>query len=279
MSGSVRWESDAEVIALWLQRHPAHTQRAYRHDIDRFLKQVTHPLAEVTVQDLTGFSDSLSGLAVGSRARCLAAVKSLLTFAQKTGHIPINVGAVVKLPIPKDTLEDRILPKIDVWAMIDETGKFRDRVLLRLLYSAAITVSELCALRWKDSKPSSSCGGFIHVSGKNSRLIELRPEIWRSLEVLRSNAADDEPVFQSQKGGGHLHPSQVARIVRAAAKRAGIDLRVSPFWLRHAHATHALADGVSMFAVQQTLGHQSVDTTARYLRVRPLTPSSKEIED
>lgn len=59
---------------------------------------------------------------------------------------------------------------------------------------------------------------------------------------LRESAGFNNPVFQSRKKG-HLHPSQVMRIVRAAAQRAGIDANVSPHWLRHAHASHSLDRG------------------------------------
>ena len=63
--------------------------------------------------------------------------------------------------------------------------------------------------------------------------------------------------------------SQIMRIVRAAAKRAGIDTNVSPHWLRHAHASHALDRGCPIHLVQATLGHASVATTSRYLHARP----------
>src|SRR5690348_16351871 len=79
-------DTDGEVISLWLFGRSAHTQRAYRHDICRFLAFTGLPLARVTLRHLQAFSDSLANLSDGSRARCLAAVKSLLTFAQKIGY-------------------------------------------------------------------------------------------------------------------------------------------------------------------------------------------------
>src|SRR5438270_4835217 len=81
-------DTDAEVIALWLHGRSRHTQRAYVHDVGRFMAFVAAPLQAVKLRDLQAFNDSLVGLADGSRARCLAAVKSLLTFAQKVGYIP-----------------------------------------------------------------------------------------------------------------------------------------------------------------------------------------------
>jgi integrase/recombinase XerD len=67
----------------------------------------------------------------------------------------------------------------------------------------------------------------------------------------------------------------VWRIVRAAAARAGISLAVSPHWLRHAHASHALDRGAPIHLVQATLGHASVATTGKYLHARPTDSSAR----
>ncbi len=75
--------------------------------------------------------------------------------------------------------------------------------------------------------------------------------------------------------GGPLSRTQVFRIVRAAAKRVGIDKDVSPHWLRHARASHALDRDAAVHLVQATLGHSSVATTGRYLHDRPTESSSK----
>lgn len=63
--------------------------------------------------------------------------------------------------------------------------------------------------------------------------------------------------------------------MRQAARTAGIALAVSPHWLRHAHATHALDRGAPIHLVQATLGHVSVATTGRYLHARPSESSGK----
>jgi len=84
----------------------------------------------------------------------------------------------------------------------------------------------------------------------------------------------DAPVFRSRRGG-HLDASAVERIVQKAATRAGIAGRVSPHWLRHAHATHALECQCPIPLVQATLGHASVATTGRYLHARPTDSSAR----
>jgi site-specific recombinase XerD len=97
---------------------------------------------------------------------------------------------------------------------------------------------------------------------------------WRELEATRGDAGPDEPVFASQKGGP-LSPVQAWRVVKAAAKRAGIEGDVSPHWLRHAHASHALDRGAPIHLVQATLGHADLRTTSKYTHARPTDSSSR----
>src|SRR2546428_5463414 len=87
-------------------------------------------------------------------------------------------------------------------------------------------------------------------------------------------ASVNEPVFSSRKQHGHLDRSQVLRIVQTAAKRAGVVGKVSPHWMRHAHASHTLDRGAPLHLVQATLGHSSVATTGRYLHARPTEAES-----
>lgn len=68
------------------------------------------------------------------------------------------------------------------------------------------------------------------------------------------------------------------RIVRAVARRVGIDANVSPHWLRHAHASHSLDRGAPIHLVQATLGHASIATTGKYLHARPQDSSARYLE-
>jgi len=103
--------NDQYVVELWLHGRSPHTQRAYRADVARFLAFVATSLPTVTLGDLQAFADALAqqDLAPSSRVRTLAAIKSLLAFGQRTGYLPLNVGAALKLPPKKDRLAERIL--------------------------------------------------------------------------------------------------------------------------------------------------------------------------
>jgi site-specific recombinase XerD len=121
-------------------------------------------------------------------------------------------------------------------------------------------------------------GGQISVLGKGgeSRCIRLPRQAWNGLTALRQgNPGLADSVFLSFKRGKSLQPLAVHRLVRAAAKRAGIDLPVSPHWLRHAHASHSLDRGAPIHLVQATLGHRNINTTGRYLHARPKESSGR----
>jgi integrase/recombinase XerD len=267
--------TDDQLVALWLHGRSPHTQRAYRRDSERFRTFVGKPLAMTTLGDLQAFADSLTGKP-SSRGRTLAAVKSLLAFGQRTGYLALNVGAALKLPPSRDTLAERILTETDVHRMLALEPDRRNQVLLRLLYIAGLRVSEIAGLVWRDLQPRTD-GGQVTVFGKGSktRTVLLPTSIWRELLRFRQHAALDAAVFGSRHGGGHLHPSSIERLVARAAVRAGLEAKVSPHWLRHSHATHALERGAPIHLVQATLGHASVATTGRYLHARPSDSSSR----
>jgi len=243
---------------------------------------VKKSLGWVTLGDVQGYVTVLEqgSLKPASQNRAITAVKSLLSFGQEIGYFPFNVGAAVKLRPNRDSLAQRILEESAVVKLIDAASKGRDRMLLKLLYVSGVRVGELCGLKWCDTLPRQE-GGQITVFGKGgkTRTILLKPKPWGQLLALRGEAGVLDPIFRSRKGGGHLDASQVRRIVYAAAKKAGLEEQVSPHWMRHAHASHALDRGSPIHLVQATLGHASVSTTGRYLHARPTESSSFYLPD
>ena len=271
--------SDAKLIELWCHGKSPQTQRYYRLEAARFLEFVGKPLAKVTLLDAQAYCDYLHGtrLSVSSQNRAIAAVKALFGFGYKIGVLRVNVGAAIKLPKQKERLAERILPEMTVLAMILNERHPRNRAVLMTLYGLGLRVSELCSLRWKDLQPRD-VGGQVTVYGKGgeTRTLLITPDLWQVLLSQRGDAGRSEPIFRSEVGnkysrkGGALSPSHVTRIVRAAAFRVGItEVKVSPHWLRHAHATHALDNGCPIHLLSSSLGHQSVATTSRYLHARP----------
>jgi integrase/recombinase XerD len=246
-----------------------HTQRAYRTDVDHFLAFVRKPLRTVTVGDVQAWMDTLEEhLAPGSRARKISSVKSLFGFGHRLGYLPFDVGKPLRLPPHRETLADHILDEPDVQRMLALATDPRDRAILYCLYGAGVRVSELCALTWSDVQPRGESAQLnIYGKGAKTRHILLPARAWRELRGLGARAGG-EPVFVSRLGG-RLSESQVRRIVRHAAVHAGIDLAVTPHWLRHSHASHALDHQAPVHLVKETLGHSNLATTGKYLHARP----------
>lgn len=277
--GLTQSSSDDQLLEIWLHGRSIHTQRAYRADVGRFRDGAGKLLRFVTLTDLQHFSDSLVGLAPASRYRTLSTIKSLLAFGHRVGYLPLDVGHVLRLPAFRNRLAERILPEADLHRMLSLEPDSRNRAILTLLYASGVRVSELCGLCWRDLQPGTD-GGQITVLGKGSktRSIQLPHSVWQLLIGIRNQKTiPEDPVFLSRKRktGGFLQTAAVLRIVRAAARRAGIELPVSPHWFRHAHASHALDRGAPIHLVQATLGHASITTTGRYLHARPKESSSR----
>jgi integrase/recombinase XerD len=125
-----------------------------------------------------------------------------------------------------------------------------------------------CGLRWRDVQART--GGAVQVTvygkGDATRVVLLPAALAVELEALRDAAGRDVPVFAGRTGA--LTSGQAYRIVKAAGVRAGVP-GLSPHWLRHAHASHALDGGATIHVVRDTLGHASLATTSRYLHARP----------
>jgi len=272
--------SDEQIIDMWLHGRSLQTQRAYAREVRGFLGYVGVGLRSVSLGMLQGWADNpdLASLAPASRARAIAAVKSVFAFGHRLGYLPFDVAAPLRSPKLKDTLSERILTEADVQRMLAlETNK-RNAVLLRLLYAAGLRVSEACGLSWRDCSERSDGQGQVTAYGKGekTRAILLPATMWAALMSIKPvGASPDAPVFPSRKGGAAMSDVQIRRIVLAAAQRAGIELHVSPHWMRHAHASHSIDRGAPISLVQATLGHSSVATTGRYLHARPSDSSAR----
>jgi len=271
--------NDPDCIDLWLHGRPALTASAYRADVASFRRSAPLPLRQVALADLQRWAESLDGTSPATQRRKLAAVKSLLTFGHRIGYLPFDVGRPLRLPKVKDTLSERILDEAEVQRMIALEPNPRNHVLLRVLYSCGLRISEVSGLKWRDAKGTRK-GGQLTVFGKGgkTRFVIVPMKLWKQVAALRGEAGPDDPIFRSRENGP-LYRSQIHHIVKAAAARAGVSPKASAHWLRHAHASHALDHGAPVHVVQQSLGHGSLATTTRYTHVRPDDGSSNYLPE
>jgi len=163
----------------------------------------------------------------------------------------------------------RALAYEDIKLLLEEgpRGEFeiRDRAILELLYGCGLRVAELVALDWEDVDIKER---WLRVQGKGEkeRLVPMGRFAQKALTdwqaVLGKNSG---PLFPGE-GCERIAVRTVHRIVSRAAKRVGL-VGVSPHVLRHSFATHMLEGGASLRVLQELLGHQSLVTTQRYLKI------------
>jgi integrase/recombinase XerD len=264
--------------------------------VGRFLAKLPVPLDEANQdQAADALTASCEGLGESSGVTSMAYVKSFLSFAYKRGWTDENLGEEMK---PATSASDRaaqvavrIVDQNAIRALLDCASCKRDRLLLGVLYSGALRVSEIVRLTWADVVlRAGRVQLVIHGKGRRKRLVLLDAITSAALLKWRGDWFDPTaPVFPSRQGGGHLSVRTVHIMVKRTARRAevalavtetgGVTSRVSPHWMRHAHASHALARGQSIKAVSNTLGHASVATTNVYLHVNEDTSSSDGLDE
>ena len=282
---ATRAESDEALVKSWLRSlNSPHTQRNFEVTARRFLAELPEAGMRVaTVEDARDALTSMSaGLSEASARQYVLRVKSLLGYAQKLGYTQFNAGATIKVRSDTSnrgaTLAKRIMSEVEVSLLIRAAPSKRDRVLLEVIYAGGLRVSETVGLTWADVLPRDD-RVQLSITGKGGKVRQvLLPEIVsRALHSLRGDAGGDDPVFPSRQGG-HLTERTVNGMVKRAAAKAGINERVSPHWLRHAHGSHAIDRGASLPEVQTTLGHGNIATTSGYLHARPDTSSGLHLD-
>lgn len=270
--------NDQAMIGLFIAtKRSANTKTQYGHSIKMLLDCIGKPLQGFTLQDAITYHDHLKGAyrSVHSVKLHINVAKAIFSFALSMNYVRSNPFAPVKTDTAPEITHKRILTEEQVLKLIDAPKKERDRLALRLMYAAGLRAGELCDLMWSDL----SSDGVLHIrngKGQKSRFVTLSEGMIDRLTAYRGENCKDGYIFQSQqrqnKAGdlldGRLDESQLHRIIKSAAKLAGVDQAASLHWLRHSHASHSLDRGASLVTVRDTLGHASIATTNKYLHAK-----------
>lgn len=276
MNPITRATSDAEIILLWLIGKSKTTITSYQCHVKQFLDFVGKPLESVKIDDLSLWVRRLeltySPVTVANK---ILTVKSLFSFCVKVGYLQMNVGSFIKSPKLKDRLAERILEESEVKRLIGAASQNRDRILLSLMYGLGLRVSELCGLTWDDLKPHGDAGkATVFGKGAKTRVVLISKNLWNQLMAL---PRDGKAVFVSRTSKP-LERTRIHQIIKQCAAASGISEKTSSHWLRHSHASHAIAKGCNLRLLQQSLGHSKLETTEKYLHVSPDEGSSQFID-
>jgi integrase/recombinase XerC len=258
----------------------AHTVRAQKGDLE---KLVTHALQEswasweVTPRTLRRFALELGarGLDPASQARILSTVRGFFRWLWDTGRISNNAASGLRNPkqaskLPAFLTEGESASLLDLPAAVDFPSA-RLRCLLELLYASGLRVSELVGLDLQDVFFEQRT---LRVMGKGSKerlvpfhegaavILEHYLDLRRNHLALKS-LPPTAAIFLNLRGG-RLTPTSVRNLLRKVVEGAALRAQISPHALRHSFASHLLAHGMDLRAIQELLGHASLSTTQRY---------------
>ena len=233
----------------------SNTAAAYCRDVDhlvRYLDASGKSVETATQDDLENFVATLHdlGIAPRSQARIISGVKSFYKFLKMEGIVDVNPTLLLPAPhmgrhLPEVLTLDEIDRMIACIDLSHPQGQ-RNRAIIEVLYGCGLRVSELVELKM------------------SLRQIDLYLELTRSNQTVKPGC--DDILFLNRRGG-KLTRVMIFYIVKQLCELAGIRKTVSPHTLRHSFATHLLEGGANLRAIQQMLGHESIETTEIYVHI------------
>ena len=283
-------------IALWLEAlqaergAAANTLAAYARDLEDleafagpdWAEQADRAVLEAWLADLAA-----RGLGAATRARRLSAARGFFRFSLEEGWRDDDPSARLKGPGKARRLPGT-LSEAEVGALLEAArapspdarttaaarrAALRRTCLVELLYAAGLRVSELGGL------PVAAVRGdprmvLVRGKGGKERMVPLSPPARQALAAWL-DARDGDPalraspfLFPSRSAAGHLTRQSLRGMLKDLAAEAGLDpKRLSPHVLRHAFATHLLANGADLRSIQAMLGHADLSTTEIYAHV------------
>lgn len=259
------------------------TLLAYGRDLDHFAQWIAGggltDYLNPSLRDLSHYLEFLRAekLAPPSIARHLVALKMFYRFLRLEERTNESTVELLNSPVLWQRIPHVLSPesvtKLLEAPLPSERFFLRDRAILETLYATGCRVSEVAGMKREDLYLDSA---FCKCIGKGNKqrivplgkpalaalrvyLDELRPRLVRT--------APDAPWVFVSRGGKGLTRAMIWILVKKYARRAGLTAKVSPHTLRHSFATHLLAGGADLRAVQELLGHANIQTTQQYTHV------------
>ena len=292
-------EEDAAAIEAFLEMAAAerglarNSIDAYRRDLACFaahLRPSGVALAQADTESIRGFmaAQRRSGAAARTASRRLSCLRQFYRFLLTDGRREDDPTTTVDTPALPRTLPG-VLSEEEVERLLaaacpqDDTAEasskreadgLRLRAMIELLYGSGLRVSELVSLPLH-AVSAETRTLLVRGKGDKERLVPLGAPARRALDAYLAvrdrhlaDGASSRWLFPSRGASGHLTRHRLAQMLKTLALAAGIEPgRVSPHALRHAFASHLLANGADLRAVQKMLGHADIATTEIYTHV------------
>jgi site-specific recombinase XerD len=245
------------------------TQLAYLQQVSSFAKYCQRSPEGVGPEEIRAYQVFLTNerkLAPGS----LSIIASALRFLYKVTLKRAWVDAEIPLP-KKPFILPVILSREEVAHFLESIASFKHRTLLMTAYAAGLRVSEVTRLQLTDIDSQRMMIRVDQGKGRKDRYVMLSPQL---LEILRAYWQATRPkqwLFPGDILGRPITTGAVEQACQKARRVSGIKKPITPHSLRHGFATHLLEAGTDVRKIQLLMGHRSLATTARYLRVATTT--------
>jgi integrase/recombinase XerD len=249
------------------------TQTGHVRACKRFAAWLKRSPETATVDEVRQFQLHLmeTGTSIQTRNRTMTGLRFLFRVTMRRLDLANEIHHI-KEPqrIPQ------ILAAAETKRLLMMAGKLQVRVLLSLGYGAGLRVSEVVRLKVKHIDSALRIIRVEQGKGRKDRHVMLSPDTYALLREwwpVRSNKYDlgvpieERWLFPGRRKGMHLTERQVSRLFQEAVAAAGLMKKVTLHTLRHSFATHLYDQGVDIRTIQALLGHEKLETTARYARV------------
>ncbi|MBU2640151.1 MAG: tyrosine-type recombinase/integrase [Nanoarchaeota archaeon] len=246
------------------RRYSLATIKTYLFCIRNFLKYCPKDPKKFTKYDIKSFLEKISSKGVaGSTINVnLQALKFMMEYVLNKRKYFYNIRyskVSRKLPV--------VLEKEEIIRLINSIENSKHKLMIKLMYSSGLRVSELLNLKVHDLNLINNFGYVRSGKGNKDRLFILADSLKQELfDYMVTNKLDkDSYIFKSY--AGRMSPSSIREILKKAAKKAKISKRVHPHALRHSFSTHLIENGYDVCSVQALLGHKSPETTMIYVHM------------
>lgn len=244
------------------------TVRNYSFFVDKFFKFINKDPGSLNQEDVKKYLASLFD--TKSKNTIMLAAASIKFLYKEILHKEISD---VKMP-KKDKILPEVLTKAEVSKLLSFTETKKSKLILALLYSSGIRVSELVNLKPGDLDFEEKIGKVRLGKGSKDRMFIISEELSKDIKQYLRKKKDYIYIFSKDKP---LTTRNIQKIVKNTRQKAGISKKVTPHTLRHSFATHLLEEGTDIRLIQSLLGHSSLSTTQIYTHVS--TEQIKKIEN
>ncbi len=243
---------------LMLRGFSPMTVRNYSFFAEKFLQDANKSIEQITQEDARKYLASM--FENKSRNTIMLAAASLKFFF--TEILKKEVGEI-KMPKKENRLPE-VLSKEEVSKLLNSTETRKSRLILSLLYSSGLRVSELVHLKPSDINFSENTGWVRRGKGSKDRMFILSNGLGNELQEYMKKRKDAKYLFSQEEP---LTTRNIQKIVKHVRTRADIQKKITPHTLRHSFATHLLEAGTDIRMIQNLLGHSSLNTTQLYTHI------------